>query len=568
MARLFPNRWDLIILLLVLTFLALMVLTSQNLLAPLTSLQKSQVHLEPSFLPGYAARTSLRMIFALCLSLLFSFIYAPIAAKYPFWEKILIPFLDILQSVPVLGFISITIVFFLSLAPGQVLGAEYAAVFAIFTSQAWNMAFGLYQSLRSIPVELTEAAKSFRLTSWMRFWRLEVPFALPQMVWNMMVSVSGGWFFVVAAEAVTVGNTSFALPGIGSYIALAIEAKDYTAIGWAVLTMAIVIIIFDQILFRPLLAWTEKFRADSEPDLDLRRSWVLNILRKSQLSDLLIPLGYFLLSLGQGRKSSEKTSTLLDKSKHIFIYQNYLRFAPVSVGILICLYLVYWVLEKLPVSLVYGEFSSLIVSGFATMARVFVLLILASLIWVPVGIGIGLNRRLASRVQVIAQLLSAFPANLLFPLVVAGIFSFQLNPNIWLSPLMILGAQWYILFNVIAGAANIPTELRHIGVNLHVRGWLWWQKIALPAIFPYYLTGAIAASGGAWNASIVAEYVKWGEVTLEAQGLGFYIAQAVTIGDQTRTLLGMGTMCILVVTINRIIWRPLYAYAERKFRMI
>ena len=269
----------------VLGLLVFLAAASRHLFEPLAELQRQPPSLDPRNLPEYAARTTLRMFIAMVLSLIFTFTYATLAAKSKQAEKLLIPLLDILQSVPILGFISITVVFFMALAPGRVLGAEFAAIFAIFTSQAWNMAFSFYQSLRTVPTELEEAARNFRLSPWMRFWRLDVPFAMPQLIWNMMMSMSGSWFFVVASEAISVGNTTVTLPGVGSYIALAIERQDLVAVGWAIGAMLVVILIYDQLLFRPLVAWADRFRFEQEAGVAAPRSWVLNVLRNSRLID-------------------------------------------------------------------------------------------------------------------------------------------------------------------------------------------------------------------------------------------------------------------------------------------
>ena len=281
----FFTRWDVLAVLLILGLLAFLAEGSRHVLQPLAELQRQPVSLDPANLPGYAARTTLRMLVAMALSLLFTFTYATLAARNKRAEKLLVPLLDILQSVPILGFISITVVFFMALAPGRVLGAEFAAIFAIFTSQAWNMAFSFYQSLRTVPTELVEASRNFGLSPWMRFWRLDVPFAMPQLIWNMMMSMSGSWFFVVAAEAISVGNTTITLPGVGSYIALAIEHRDLTAVGYAILTMLIVILVYDQVLFRPLVAWADRFRFEQEPGMVAPESWVLNVMRRSRLVD-------------------------------------------------------------------------------------------------------------------------------------------------------------------------------------------------------------------------------------------------------------------------------------------
>ena len=275
------SRWDALAILLTLGLIVFLAEASRNLLQPLAELQIAPLSLEPTYLPEYAARTTLRMLLALGLSLIFTFTYATLAAKSKRAEILLLPLLDILQSVPILGFISVTVVFFMSLAPGRVLGAEFAAIFAIFTSQAWNMAFSFYQSLRTVPTELGEVSRTFRLSSWMRFWRVDVPFAMPQLIWNMMMSMSGSWFFVVASEAISVGNTTVMLPGIGSYIAVAIEQRSLVAVGWAIGTMLVVILIYDQLLFRPLVAWADRFRFEQEAGVTPPKSWVLSILRRS-----------------------------------------------------------------------------------------------------------------------------------------------------------------------------------------------------------------------------------------------------------------------------------------------
>src|ERR1022692_4332664 len=281
------SRWDAIAIVVVIGILIFFAEASRGLLAPISGLAAAPLSLDPVNLPFYAARTTLRMFAALALSLVFTFTYATWAAKSARAEKLLVPILDILQSVPILGFISITVVFFMSLVPGRVLGAEFAAIFAIFTSQAWNMAFSFYQSLRTIPHELSEAADSFRLSPWMRFWQLEVPFGLPALVWNMMMSMSGGWFFVVASESISVGHTTVALPGVGSYIALAIEQKNLVAIAWAIGAMLLVILLYDQLLFRPLVAWADRFRFEQQAGVLPPRSWVLDVLRRSRVVALL-----------------------------------------------------------------------------------------------------------------------------------------------------------------------------------------------------------------------------------------------------------------------------------------
>jgi NitT/TauT family transport system permease protein len=555
--------WDCAAVLMVLGGLVFLAEMSRELMQPLAALQGSPISLDPANLPEYAARTTLRMLAALVLSLLFTFTYGTWAAKSRRAEVVLLPLLDILQSVPVLGFISVTVVFFMSLAPGVVLGAEFAAIFAIFTSQAWNMAFSFYQSLRTVPEELREASRSFRLGSWMQFWRLEVPFALPALIWNMMMSMSGGWFFVVACEAISVGDTTVTLPGIGSYIALAVARRDLGAIGWAIGSMLLVIVIYDQLLFRPLVAWSERFRFEQEPGTAPPRSWVLTMLRRSRLVALIGAATSRILrgSLGAPRKGGAPAPAA---APDVWRWTDRGWHAIVAVSVAVAIWKISLFVSA---GLALSDVESVILLGLATMARVFVLIALASVIWVPVGIWIGLRPGLARVAQPVAQFLAAFPANLLFPIVVSGVVTFHLDPNIWLSPLMILGTQWYILFNVIAGASAIPTELRDIGASLGIRGWLWWRKVGLPGVFPFYLTGAITASGGSWNASIVAEVASWGDRHLQARGIGAYIAQATSDGDYHRIVLGIAVMSALVVIINRAFWRPLYWFAERKYRL-
>ena len=555
------HGWDLLAGLLVFGLIAFLAESSRELIAPLTTLEVSPVSLDPAHLPGYAARTTFRMFAALALSLLFTFTYATLAAKSRRAELLLVPLLDILQSVPILGFISVTIVFFMSLAPGRVLGAEFAAIFAIFTSQAWNMAFSFCQSLRTVPAELSEAAASFRLSRWMRFWRVDVPFAMPQLVWNMMMSMSGGWFFVVASEAISVGDTRVTLPGIGSYIALAIDHRDLGAVGWAVGTMFVVILLYDQLFFRPLVAWTERFRFEQEAGVTPAKSWVLGILQRSPTAVALAG------SLGRLWRQTYRVTAMRPREMRTRGNSRWADFAW-NACVFVAAALAVWQVGRFVLSGVsLAEVGHALLLGCITLTRIVVLIAAATLIWVPVGVWIGMRPNVARLAQPIAQFLAAFPANLLFPFFVSAIVVLRLHPDIWLSPLMIMGTQWYILFNVIAGASAMPSDLRYASANLGVGGWLWWRRIGLPAVFPYYLTGAITASGGSWNAAIVAEVATWGHTRLEAHGIGAYIARATEDARFHQVVLGIAVMSVFVVAINRLFWRPLYQYAERRFRL-
>ncbi len=562
-ARLF-TRWDILAVLLILGLLVFLGEASRHLFEPLTELQKQPPSLDPRHLPEYAARTTLRMLVAMVFSLIFTFTYATFAAKNKYAERILVPLLDILQSVPILGFISVTVVFFMELAPGRVLGAEYAAIFAIFTSQAWNMAFSFYQSLRTVPTELEEASQNFRLSAWMRFWKLDVPFAMPQLIWNMMMSMSGSWFFVVASEAISVGNTTVTLPGVGSYISLAIEHRDLKAVSWAIATMLVVILIYDQVLFRPLVAWADRFRFEQEPGGIAPQSWVFDVLRRSRVVERLTEPFGVLWRMTLRPRRLDKPSPVKPAAPQSNAWIGYL-FGLLAIGVAV--FVVWRVADFFIGAITLGDVGTTLLLGLATLTRVIVLIAIASVIWVPIGVWVGTRPRVANMVQPVAQFLAAFPANLLFPIFVSVIVVWRLDPNIWLSPLMILGTQWYILFNVIAGASALPAELRACGANFRVRGWLWWRRIALPAVFPYYVTGAITASGGSWNASIVAEVASWGDQHLQAAGLGAYIAHETDAGDFHRIVLGIIVMSLYVVIVNRVFWRPLYYYAERKFRL-
>jgi NitT/TauT family transport system permease protein len=560
-----PNIWDLVALILVIGAMVLIVYGGEQTTLPLSSLDVAPVSLDPSHLPMYALRTTMRMLLAIICSIIFTFIYAAIAAKSRRAEVVLIPLLDILQSVPILGFLTFTVVFFMNLFPGNVMGAELACVFAIFTSQAWNMTFSMYQSIRNVPKDLEEATQSFHLSGWQRFWRLDVPFAMPGLIWNTMMSMSGGWFFVVASESITVGNTSVTLPGIGSYVALAIEKQDLVAIGYAILTMLLVIIAYDQLLFRPIVAWADKFRFEQTASGEPPTSWMLDLFRRTRaLRALTYPFVAVNRTFSNLRINAPATLQWAPKSAPSSRLIDVIWFALIAV---VTGYAGWRAYQYLSASLGPSDVLAAFGYGFLTLARVIVLIALATLVWVPIGVWIGLRPKLAERIQPLAQFLAAFPANLAFPVFVYLIVHYGLNANIWLSPLMILGTQWYILFNVIAGASAFPTDMREAASSFHLGGWRWWVKVILPGIFPYYITGAITASGGSWNASIVAEVASWGSTHLTAAGLGAYIAKATEAGDFPRVVLGIAVMCILVTLFNRLLWRPLYAFGERRLRL-
>lgn len=565
-AKALPNFWDVAAFLLVMGLVTLLAWGSRQMAVPYHPGERIPLSLDPGNLPGYALRTVLRMAAALAASLLFTFSYATLAAKSRRAERILVPLLNILQSVPILGFLSVTVTGFIALFPGRLLGVECAAIFAIFTSQAWNMAFSFYQSLKTIPTDLSEAAVLFGLTPWQRFWKLEAPFATPPLIWNTMMSVSGGWFFVVASEAITVGKTSVTLPGIGSYVAQAIHYRDLSAIGYALLTMLAVILIYDQLLFRPMVAWADKFKFELTEGQEGGGAWVLTMFQRARFLRRFsrfvlarwIELSERLPKPPRPGSVYEERSPRRERLREAVWFGVLL--AAVAAGGWLLLRFVGGEVDRC-------EIARVFFLGFLTLVRVTILLVIASLIWVPIGVAIGLNPRWATKVQPLAQFLAAFPANLFFPVAVYFMVHYHLSPEIWTAPLMILGTQWYILFNVIAGASAIPTDLREAARNFGVTGWRLWRTLLLPGIFPSLVTGLITAAGGTWNASIVAEVVTWGNTTLTATGLGSYIALWTEKGDYPRIALGIAVMSIYVVCLNRYFWQRLFDVSQTRYRL-
>jgi len=557
-----PNPWDFIALIIIIALIISFAWGALQMAQPYRLGEHIPISLLPENLPNYALRTVLRMILALSLSLIFTFTVGTLAAKNKRAETIIIPAIDVLQAIPVLSFLSITVVGFITLFPGSLLGPECASIFAIFTAQAWNMTFGFYQSLKTIPHDLQEVASMCHLSSWQKFWKIEVPFAMPSLLWNMMMSMSASWFFVVASEAISVANQNIQLPGIGSYIAVAIEQTDFQAVCFAIISMFIVILIYDQLFFRPFMYWSERFQEDTEIGDKGAKSWIVAILQKTYF---LTYWSYFfsiitnsILNLSIFNKKLSFNSKF-----HLPFKFSWLWNITVSILVLGCLYvLTVFIITTLSIN----EVLEVTKLGLYTATRVIILIVLSSLLWVPIGVWIGKRAHIAHTLQPIIQFLASFPANLLFPFVVLSIVRYNLNVDIWTTPLMILGSQWYILFNVIAGTLSIPKELHYATNNLGLSGLSWWTKFILPGIFPFYITGAITAAGGAWNASIVAELVNWGDTTLIASGLGAYIAEYTTQGDFQRIALGTTVMCLYVLVLNKICWQPLYHMAEERMK--
>lgn len=560
------NTWDLLLLILVLAVLFFLGWTGEKMATPYALGEPISISLSAAKLPEYALRTVLRMFIALGFSLLFTFIVGTIAAKNRRAEQLIIPAIDIFQSVPVLSFLSITVAGFIHLFPGSLLGPECASIFAIFVSQVWNITFSFYQSLKAVPADLREVALMHQLSAWQFFWKVEVPCSMSGLLWNLMVSMSASWFFVVLSEAIVVAHQDIRLPGVGSYIALAIETHNMQALFYAILTMVFVIFLYDQILFRPLIAWSEKFRVDQNPSEEEYQSWLIDVIR---LSPLMKRFEYGLSIFKEHfinspwfcwRRLKQKQELNVEKQKR---YDTFWRLT-------MCVVIVfggYWLLDYILNTLNAREIWDVFLLGLVTGARVLILILLSSCIWIPVGVWIGQRPYWTQKVQPVIQFVAAFPANLFYPLFVIAIVKFHLNTEIWLTPLMILGTQWYILFNVIAGASLIPRDLTLAVDNFGVTGRQWWRRLALPAIFPYYITGAITAAGGAWNASIVAEAVSWGDKHLRATGLGEYIQNSAIAGDFPKIALGTAMMCLYVLCFNHLIWRPLYRLAEERYHI-
>ncbi len=560
-----PNYWDFIALVLILSLILLIGWAAAGMTTTHYIVgERIPISLDPSALPYYSLRTVLRMLIGLVCSLIFTLTIGTLAAKSKRAEQVIIPLIDILQSVPVLGFQVIAVVPFLALFPNSLLGPECAAIFAIFTAQVWNMTLSFYQSCRTISPELIEAVQMFRLSAWQRFWRMDVPNAMPGLIWNSMMSMSASWFFVVASEAITVANKNITLPGIGSYIAAALPKADLHAVGYAIIAMLIVILAYDQLLFRPLNQWMERFRAEESDDVGRTQAWIVSLFEHTRLMQKMgIGIGRFwdaFVNLSWFRQKKIKPQQ--EQSELINKFLVVLWYTLVSLTMISAIIFLVWYISA---AITLHEVFWVICLGLFTGLRVIVLIFISSLIWVPVGVWIGLRPRVTKSVQPLIQFLASFPAYLFFPVVVMVIVRYHLNPEIWTSPLMVLGTQWYILFNVIAGTLALPKDLRQVASNLQVSGWLWWKRLILPAIFPYYITGAITAAGGAWNASIVAEVVTWGDTTIRATGLGAYIAAYATNLNYPHLALGIAVMCLLVVIINRIFWRPLYNLAERYY---
>ncbi len=562
---------DLIVVGAVLALIWLVVSLGGDMRARFDELHPPPLSLNPRLIPYYAGRTVLRMFIAYFASLLFTLSYGYVAAKSPAARRVMLPVIDVLQSVPVLGFLSITVTGFLALFPGSLMGVECASIFAIFTAQVWNMTFGFYHSMVTIPPELNEAASVYRLNRWLRFTKLELPAAAIGLMWNSMMSFGGGWFFVAQSEAISVLNKNIKLPGLGSYMAAANEAGDTRAGVYAICAMIFTIVVIDQLLWRPLVAWAEKFKLEQTESASGPSSWVLDLLRGSAVmswfsDNVSEPAGrwiqrFFTATTDASQTAAGRTPQAVKSGARI------VATIAGGAGVLWLLYIILGIGSDIRHAISLPGMLHILWYGFLTLMRVAAVTVAATLLWTPIGVWIGSNPKVARIAQPLAQIAASFPVNMTFPWIVAFFIATRISIN-WGSIFLIaLGTQWYILFNVIAGSMAIPTDLKEASRIFGLKGWRLWKTLIIPAIFPFWITGAVTAAGGAWNASIVAEVATWGKNKLVADGLGAYIADVTQKGDKPAIYFSIAIMSLFVVGVNRLLWRPLYDLAERKYKL-
>lgn len=516
-------------------------------------------------LPAYAGYSLLRITIAYVLSLIFTLVYGYIAAYNRRAERFMIPLLDVLQSIPVLSFLPAVMLAMVGLFPGRQLGVELGAILLIFTGQVWNMAFSFYSSLKSIPTEMREAAAIYRFSWWQRFTQMELPFSAIGLVWNSMMSVAGGWFALMVCEMFVLGSRDFRLPGLGSYLQTAASAGDTASMVWGVVTMILVIVLLDQLVWRPVIAWAEKFKFEQVESTNTPQSWVYNIvLHSSGLARIrdktLRPLSERLLLFFARRDREEKHDLPAPAWREWLL--RVLFFAAV-IGIGYAMVRVVMLLSGLQKP----ELHETALGLGATFLRVNLALFLGALWTIPAGVAIGFNPRLARIAQPLAQIAASVPATALLPVIL--LLLIRIGGGLGLASMfvLLLGTQWYVLFNVIAGAMAIPTDLKECCAVFKLRGFERWKKLILPGIFPYLVTGLVTASGGAWNASIVAEYFHFKGQIYTTTGLGALISQATDSGNYTLLLFATIMMAATVVTVNRLVWRRLYGLAETRFRL-
>ncbi|HWG21441.1 MAG TPA: ABC transporter permease subunit [Terracidiphilus sp.] len=520
-------------------------------------------------LPLYAFYSVVRIGIAYLLSLLFAIGYGYTAARNPRLEAWMIAVLDILQSIPVLSFLPPVVLAMVSLIPGHQLGIELGVILLIFTGQVWNLAFSFYSSLKSIPREMLEASRVYRYSAWQRFWQLEMPFAAIGLVWNSIVSVAGGWFALMLCEMFTMGDRNFQLPGLGSYIQSAANSGDVRALLSGIGLVVVIVVATDQLVWRPLIAWSDKFKFEQVESADRVTSPVLELLRRSALLNSLPgriwsrceePI-YRWLSRERANQVIHSTDEDAEKRK------GAVAFWMVAVAVVIA---GTWAVMQAALmlrSITWADLRHLLAGAGATFLRVNAALLISALWTIPVGVSIGLNPRMARVVQPLAQVLASVPASAFYPVLLIGLLEIGGGLGTGSMALMLLGTQWYILFNVIAGAMSIPSDLREVSSLYRFTRWQRWTRLILPGIFPYLITGMVTASGGAWNASVMAEYAKVKDQTLQTIGLGAEISSATDHGRFPIILLATILISLMVVTMNRLVWRRLYRLAETRYKL-
>jgi NitT/TauT family transport system permease protein len=522
-----------------------------------------EIDLSPTALPTYTFFSMMRGLVAYVISLGFTLVYAFWAAKDERAERLLIPLLDILQSIPVLGFMPGLVLALVAVFPRSNLGLELAAILMIFTGQAWNMTFSLYHSLKSVPQDLQEAATVYRFTWWERLRWVELPYGTTGLVWNSMMSMAGGWFFLMITEAFKLGDQDFRLPGLGSYMSVAVEKGDRGAMIWAVLAMVLMIVFLDQVLWRPVVVWAQRFRVEDVAQGEAPRSWLLRLLRRSRLIRMLeARRAKGRHRIPSGPRHPQAAEAARTQSK---VQRWVANFALLALLVLIIVSAV--ALMRYLAAIRGREWAWLAKAGGLTLVRVLVSTALGTLWAVPAGLAIGLSPRLSRLLQPVVQVAASFPAPMLFPIVIAALAHFHVGLDYGCILLMLLGTQWYILFNVIAGAMAIPGDLKEAAVSFRLSQWQKFKALYLPATFPYLVTGWVTAAGGAWNASIVAEYYDFHGETLKTFGLGATVSQAAYERNLTLLAAGVLLMSAIMVVFNRLVWKPAYHLAHTRYSL-
>ena len=557
------NFHDITVIIVIIAFIIFVTLGWHDMHLPFDFNHNNNLSLAPNNLPYYTLRTTMRLMFGLILSVIFAILFGGLAAKYKPVARIMLPLVNFMESFPVVGFLTFTIIFFLSIYPNNTMGLECAAIFAVFTGQAWNMMLSVYQTIKVVPKDMIDASKMAGYNSWQQFWRLELPYSTPSLLWNTMISQSAAWFALIASEIIPVKTQNVALAGIGSYMGLALDAGNIHAVIYSIIALILTIFIIDQLLFRPLVRYANQFKYEDTSSINNNTSWFhfaisnakcgiyLNYICKmiANFTIYTLPQTVWRLKINH-LIPNDKTTKILAKIWYLYVITS-------------LLYVSFILYDYLPLR----EAIAFPIPMLLTALRVFTAMLLSVLIFVPIGIWIGLNPKLVKYAQPIIQILAALPLNIFYPLLAIFIVSFHQSLNIWSIFLIMLGTQWYILFNVIAGASQMPTNLLDVSKSFHIRGLLWWQKFMIPAIFPYIVTGIISAAGGAWNAAIAAEVLSWGKLSISASGLGAYISNATSENHVAQSAIGCLALCTLVALCIIFVWTPLYKLAETKFNI-